>query len=133
MTEVFYYHPPPPYGLDDDAERELVAASTARNSMYTRIERLVDLIDDSADHEPFTYRAFWQRLMESQLDLYGFSRRTGVRKRPDFNPSFHYHVDLKAKTGEIVWNGKAYPSPETWRPTPGLRRRRGTPKPRRQQ
>lgn len=129
--ETFYYHPPPPYGLDDDDEREAVTCSVARNSMHTRIERFIARLDDSADHEPFIYRAYFNGLMESQIDLYGYSRRTGVRKRPDLNPAFHYHVDLKAKTGEIVWNGKTYPAPETWRPTPDLRRRRGAPKPRR--
>ena len=128
MTEVFYYHPPG--DMDDDAEREAVTCSVARNSMYTRIERFIARLDDSADHEPFIYRAYFNGLMESQIDLYGYSRRTGVRKRPDLNPAFHYHVDLKAKTGEIVWNGKTYPAPETWRPSQALRRRRGT-KPRR--
>lgn len=127
MTEVFYHHPPG--DMDDDEERELVAASVARNSMYQRIERFIDRLDDSADHEPFIYRAYFNGLMESPLDLYGFSRRTGVRKRPDLNPSFHCHVDVRAKTGEIVWHGKTYPSPETWRPSPDLRRKRGAPKP----
>lgn len=127
--ETFYYHPPPPDGLDDDEEREAVTCSVARNSMYTRIERHVDRMNNEDEWQSIR-DCYWRGIMESPLDLYGFSRRTGVRRRPDFNPSFHCHVAIKEKTGEIVWNGKTYPAPEDWRPSIVLKRRRG-PKPRR--
>lgn len=131
MTEVFHYHPPPLYGLDDDEERELVACSVARNGAFQLIDDAVRRAEECAERsgtEMFGYPFWWSRIFNT-MELCGYSRRTGVRKRPDINPAFHCHIS--GRTGEIVWNGKTYPSPEHWRPTRALRRRRGAPKPRR--
>lgn len=122
---TFYYHPPG--DMDDDAERELVTCSIARNSMYQIIDDAVQWLEDADEHtgrELFMYPVLWTRIIYT-MDRVGFSARTGVRKRADHNRAFDYHAGKR----ELTWGGKTYPAPSSWRPYPVLRRRRGAPKP----
>lgn len=118
------------WDMDDDEEREAVTCSIARNAAFQILDdaarRLAAVVDGTGT--PGMYAVVWPRIAWT-MDLAGFSRRTGLRKRPDLNPAFHYH--LPRHGGEIVWAGQTYPAPDHWRTPPAMRRRRGKPKPRR--